>query len=117
MQDMSQCMEDHLDINVLNLDVTAMMAYVSNMTNGYCRYVFKQDVLTQQAAWEAERPVKPILEKLFAGETSNLQIYVFLYFKSILVDYIHIMSYIILLKLFFVFTTFTHVFCCFCCLV
>lgn len=69
MQDMSQCMEDHLDINVLNLDVTAMMAYVSNMTNGYCRYVFKQDVLTQQAAWEAERPVKPILEKLFAGKT------------------------------------------------
>ncbi|XP_045446776.1 UPF0415 protein C7orf25 homolog [Melitaea cinxia] len=69
MQDVSQCIEDHLDINVLNLDVTAMMAYVSNMTNGYCRYVFKQDVLTQQAAWEAERPVKPILEKLFAGKT------------------------------------------------
>lgn len=92
MQDVSQSMEDHLDINVLNLDVTAMMAYVSNMTNGYCRYVFKQDVLTQQAAWEAERPVKPILEKLFAGETANLQIYVFLFFKSILIDYIDISS-------------------------
>ncbi|CAH2105431.1 unnamed protein product [Euphydryas editha] len=68
MQDVSQCIEDHLDINVLNLDVTAMMAYVSNMTNGYCHYMFEQDVLTQQAAWEAERPVKPILEKLFEGK-------------------------------------------------
>jgi hypothetical protein len=44
-----------------------MMAYVSNMTNGYCNYVFKQEVLTQQSAWEAERPVKPVLEKLFDG--------------------------------------------------
>ncbi|XP_026496885.2 UPF0415 protein C7orf25 homolog isoform X1 [Vanessa tameamea] len=69
MEDVSQCIEDHIDINILNLDVTAMMAYVSNMTNGFCHYVFKQDVLTQQAAWEAERPVKPILEKLFEGKT------------------------------------------------
>lgn len=60
-------MEEHSEINTLNLDVTAMMAYVSNMTNGHCNYVFKQEVLTQQCAWEAERPVKPILEKLFEG--------------------------------------------------
>ncbi|XP_050343921.1 UPF0415 protein C7orf25 homolog isoform X2 [Nymphalis io] len=69
MEDESQCFENHQDINILNLDVTAMMAYVSNMTNGFCHFVFKQDVLTQQAAWEAERPVKPILEKLFQGKT------------------------------------------------
>ncbi|XP_045493814.1 UPF0415 protein C7orf25 homolog [Colias croceus] len=56
-------------INTLNLDVTAMMAYVSNMTNGHCNYVFKQEVLTQQAAWDMERPVKPILDKLFEGKT------------------------------------------------
>ncbi|CAH4035686.1 unnamed protein product [Pieris brassicae] len=57
-----------IGINTLNLDVTAMMAYVSNMTNGYCKYLFKQDVLTQQAAWDDERPVKPILDKLFEGK-------------------------------------------------
>lgn len=44
-----------------------MMAYVSNMTNGHCNYIFKQEVLTQQAAWEAERPVKPVLDRLFQG--------------------------------------------------
>lgn len=44
-----------------------MMAYVSNMTNGHCNYVFQQEVLTQQSAWEAERPVKPVLERLFEG--------------------------------------------------
>lgn len=65
----SQCIEENHDINLLNLDVTAMMAYVSNMTNGHCHFVFKQDVLTQQSAWEAERPVKPILEKLFKDKS------------------------------------------------
>ncbi|CAK1545915.1 unnamed protein product [Leptosia nina] len=60
---------DESGITTLNLDVTAMMAYVSNMTNGHCKYVFKQDVLTEQAAWDAERPVKPILNKLFEGKS------------------------------------------------
>ncbi|CAG9559848.1 unnamed protein product [Danaus chrysippus] len=69
LQDVSQCMQDHRDLNILNLDVTAMMAYVSNMTNGSCNYIFQQPVLTQQAEWEAERPVKPILEKLFENKT------------------------------------------------
>lgn len=62
----NSCMEDP-EINTLNLDVTAMMAYVSNMTNGHCNYVFKENVLTQQCQWEAERPVKPILMRLFEG--------------------------------------------------
>lgn len=67
LQQVSQCIEEHPEITTLNLDVTAMMAYISNMTNGHCGYVFKQGVLTQQGAWEAERPVKPVLEKLFDG--------------------------------------------------
>lgn len=69
IEEASQCIQEHAELNTLNLDVTAMMAYVSNMTNGHCNYIFKQDVLTQQAAWEAERPVKPILDKLFEGKT------------------------------------------------
>ncbi|XP_063619191.1 UPF0415 protein C7orf25 homolog [Cydia splendana] len=68
LEEMSQCIEEHPEITTLNLDVTAMMAYVSNMTNGHCHYRFKQEVLTQQCAWEAERPVKPILEKIFEGK-------------------------------------------------
>ncbi|XP_068631201.1 UPF0415 protein C7orf25 homolog isoform X2 [Battus philenor] len=68
IQEVPQCLESQLEIKTLNLDVTAMMAYVSNMTNGHHNYVFKQEVLTQQAAWEAERPVKPILERLFQGK-------------------------------------------------
>ncbi|XP_038223121.1 UPF0415 protein C7orf25 homolog [Zerene cesonia] len=72
-EDQSLCnvstIDEHFSINTLNLDVTAMMAYVSNMTNGHSNYVFKQEVLTQQAAWDTERPVKPILDKLFEGKT------------------------------------------------
>ncbi|XP_037303170.1 UPF0415 protein C7orf25 homolog, partial [Manduca sexta] len=69
LEQVSQCMEEHPKIDTLNLDVTAMMAYVSNMTNGHCNYVFIQEVLTQQCAWEAERPVKPVLERLFEGKS------------------------------------------------
>ncbi|KAL0832597.1 hypothetical protein ABMA28_000795 [Loxostege sticticalis] len=68
-EDISQSIHDHAEIDTLNLDVTAMMAFVSNMTNGHCNYVFQQEVLTQQSAWEAERPVKPVLERLFEGKT------------------------------------------------
>ncbi|XP_059056722.1 UPF0415 protein C7orf25 homolog, partial [Achroia grisella] len=68
LHDIEQCIEEHSEITTLNLDVTAMMAYVSNMTNGHCKYVFKQDVLTQQSAWEADRPVKPVLDKFFEGK-------------------------------------------------
>ncbi|XP_049869768.1 UPF0415 protein C7orf25 homolog [Pectinophora gossypiella] len=69
LQEVSECISSHPEITTLNLDVTAMMAYVSNMTNGHCNYVFKQEVLTQQSEWDAERPVKPILDKLFEGKT------------------------------------------------
>ncbi|KAJ2951879.1 hypothetical protein O0L34_g4130 [Tuta absoluta] len=69
LEAVSQCITSHPELNTLNLDVTAMMAYVSNMTNGNCDYVFKQEVLTQQCEWERERPVKPVLEKMFKGKT------------------------------------------------
>ncbi|KAJ9598471.1 hypothetical protein L9F63_010867 [Diploptera punctata] len=52
----------------LNLDVTAMLAYVSNLTNGGNYFEFKEPILTQQAEWERARPVKPTLDKLFKGK-------------------------------------------------
>ncbi|KAK3926793.1 UPF0415 protein C7orf25-like protein [Frankliniella fusca] len=51
----------------LNLDVTAMIAYVSSLTNGGCHFIFKEPLLTQQAEWERERPAKPLLDEAFNG--------------------------------------------------
>ncbi len=54
-----------VDYTVLNLDITAMIAYVSALTNGEAHYKFQEKILTQQAEWERSRPVKPMLEELF----------------------------------------------------
>lgn len=58
------------NISKVNLDVSAMLAYVSSVTNGSCdKYEFSVPVLNQQAKWECERPQKPILDEFFKGET------------------------------------------------
>lgn len=55
-------------ISKVNLDVSAMLAYVSSVTNGSCdKYEFSVPVLAQQAEWECKRPVKPILDEFFKG--------------------------------------------------
>ena len=51
--------------NTLNLDITAMIAYVSALTNGFCKVAFKEPILSQQAEWERLRPVKVFLDKVF----------------------------------------------------
>ncbi|KAK0175324.1 hypothetical protein PV327_009081 [Microctonus hyperodae] len=56
------------EIKVLNLDVSTLLAYVSNMTNGHANFVYLEPLLTLQAEWERSRPLKPILEKLFEGK-------------------------------------------------
>lgn len=53
------------EIILLNLDVSALLAYVTNMTNGYDNYVYREPLLTQQAEMERKRPIKPILENVF----------------------------------------------------
>lgn len=58
------------NISKVNLDVSAMLAYVSSVTNGSCdKYEFSVPVLSQQAKWECERPQKPILDEFFKGKT------------------------------------------------
>jgi len=57
-----------IDHSRLNLDITAMIAYVSALTNGGCNFTFKEPVLCQQAAWEREKPVKTLLDSLFSGK-------------------------------------------------
>ncbi|XP_046387786.1 UPF0415 protein C7orf25 homolog [Ischnura elegans] len=52
----------------LNLDVTTLLAYVSALTNGGCKWNYKQPILREQAAQEMKHPVKPVLEALFEGK-------------------------------------------------
>ncbi|XP_011344540.1 UPF0415 protein C7orf25 homolog [Ooceraea biroi] len=53
------------EIKLLNLDVSTLLAYVTNMSNGHNNYVYREPLLTQQAEMERGRPIKPILEDLF----------------------------------------------------
>ena len=52
----------------VNLDITSLIVLTSNITNGSCRYVFKEDILTKQAAEEAEDPALPQLQKYIEGK-------------------------------------------------
>ncbi|RZF39850.1 hypothetical protein LSTR_LSTR000498 [Laodelphax striatellus] len=54
-------------IKKINLDVTTLIAYVSSLTNGGENWSFKEPLLNQQAVWERERPVKPILAEILEG--------------------------------------------------
>uniref|UniRef100_A0A182RE06 DUF1308 domain-containing protein n=1 Tax=Anopheles funestus TaxID=62324 RepID=A0A182RE06_ANOFN len=56
------------EIRLLNVDVTTLIAYCSAMTNGSARWEFKQPLLSEQARWEQDKPVKPVLERLFEGK-------------------------------------------------
>ncbi|XP_017885014.1 UPF0415 protein C7orf25 homolog isoform X2 [Ceratina calcarata] len=56
------------EIKLLSLDVSTLLAYVTNMTNGYDQFIYQEPLLTQQAEMERKRPVKPILEELFQGK-------------------------------------------------
>uniref|UniRef100_A0A182M5A5 DUF1308 domain-containing protein n=1 Tax=Anopheles culicifacies TaxID=139723 RepID=A0A182M5A5_9DIPT len=56
------------EIRLLNVDVTTLIAYCSAMTNGSARWEFKQPLLSEQARWERDKPVKPVLERLFEGK-------------------------------------------------
>ncbi|XP_057713832.1 UPF0415 protein C7orf25 homolog [Corythoichthys intestinalis] len=52
----------------VNLDITALIAYVSSLSHGRCRLAFREPVLTEQAAQERQRPVLPVLDAVMAGK-------------------------------------------------
>jgi hypothetical protein len=56
------------NISILNLDVSSLLAYVSNMTNGHANFKFLEPLLTMQAEWERRHPIKPILDELFKNK-------------------------------------------------
>lgn len=51
----------------LNLDITALVAYTSALTNGRCGFTFKETILTEQANREQEHPVLPDLQTHMEG--------------------------------------------------
>lgn len=52
----------------VNLDISTLLSLVSSLTHGGCGLVFKEVVLTEQAADERRAPVLPILEEFMAGK-------------------------------------------------
>lgn len=62
--------EQEIDTERLFLDITAMVAYVSSLTNGGAQLHFVRPTFNQQAEWERQRPVKAHLDWLFAGKRS-----------------------------------------------
>ncbi|CAG7833386.1 unnamed protein product [Allacma fusca] len=54
-------------VKKLNLDITALLAFVSNLTNGHTQVSFKKPILAEQLQFEIDRPQKPVLDVAFEG--------------------------------------------------
>ncbi|NWR89300.1 CG025 protein, partial [Furnarius figulus] len=54
--------------NRVNLDITTLITYVSALSYGGCYFVFKEKVLTEQAAQERRERVLPQLEEFMEGK-------------------------------------------------
>ncbi|KAM9308224.1 UPF0415 protein C7orf25 homolog [Gastrophryne carolinensis] len=54
--------------NRVNLDITTLITYVSALSHGGCQLVFKEKVLTEQAAQERQEKVLPILDSFMEGK-------------------------------------------------
>lgn len=63
-----------VDIKLLNVDVTTLMAFVSSLTCESCNWEFDLNILTEQAACESLASTKEFLDNLFQGiqNKSNL---------------------------------------------
>ena len=61
-----------LSLNKVNMDVTTMVTLVSNVCHGRSNLIFKEDVLTQQAAEERAMPVLPGLIRFLRGKKMHI---------------------------------------------
>lgn len=52
----------------LNVDITTLIAYVSELSNGGANHKFNESLLEKQAATERVEAIKPILDSLFLGK-------------------------------------------------
>lgn len=56
------------DFLTLNIDITTMLAYVSELSNGGVNWKFNEKLLEEQREMEVKEPIKPFLEKIFEGK-------------------------------------------------
>ncbi|XP_050418925.1 UPF0415 protein C7orf25 homolog [Patella vulgata] len=62
-------MAEHLDsIKKVNLDITSLIALVSGVTHGGSKFVFKEKILSQQAAEERDTPCLEIIRQFLEGK-------------------------------------------------
>lgn len=52
----------------LNIDITTMLAYISELSNGGAHHIFQERLINEQAEMERKQPLKPILDKIFEGK-------------------------------------------------
>jgi len=52
----------------VNLDITTLIVLTSNITNGECNYVFREDILTKQAQEEQNEPALAKLQDYLKGK-------------------------------------------------
>lgn len=62
----TQCYQH--DFSKLNIDITTMLAYVSELSNGGVDWRFNEKLLEEQRVTERKEPIKPILDKVFEGK-------------------------------------------------
>jgi len=60
--------ESFRNISKINLDVTTLIALVSEITNGGQDFAFKQAFLNKQAEWERTKRLIPELEEFMSGK-------------------------------------------------
>ncbi|XP_070508138.1 UPF0415 protein C7orf25 homolog [Chironomus tepperi] len=60
--------DDQQVSKTLNIDVTTMLAYISELCNGGINYKFNEKILDDQATLERKEPIKPVLDKIFEGK-------------------------------------------------
>jgi hypothetical protein len=60
--------QEHSLTKKLNLDITTMLAYVSELSNGGVETKFNERLLNEQLENEKIEPILPFLEKLFEGK-------------------------------------------------
>jgi Protein of unknown function (DUF1308)/Family of unknown function (DUF5614) len=56
------------ECDTLNLDVTTLMAFCSNMTNGMAHFKYNESLLTEQAEHERKEPILAMLNKRLANK-------------------------------------------------
>lgn len=60
--------DDQQVSKTLNIDVSTMLAYISELSNGGINYKFGEQLLEDQAIVERKAPIKPVLDEIFDGK-------------------------------------------------